>query len=328
MIYVKHLSKIYKTAVKKPGLLASITSIFNRTYKQIHAVENISFDIEQGELIGFIGPNGAGKTTTLKMLSGLLRPSKGELSVLGFTPSDRKSNFLKQISLVMGQKNQLWWDLPTIESFNLNADIYEIDQTEYKKRLSELVDLFGIQHVLHQPVRNLSLGERMKCEFVASLLHTPKILFLDEPTIGLDVTMQKQMRAFIRQYNQKYHATILLTSHYMDDVMEICKRVIIINHGSLVFDGTLSDIVKKYANYKILEPIFNSPVTKDELSIIGKVVEFNYPKAVITIPQDQVSQKAALLLEKYTIDDLDINEPKLEDIIPQILSQNPFEQTL
>ena len=261
-ISVQKLSKHFKIHKKQPGLAGSVKALFSREYRTIEAVNDINFEISQGELVGFIGPNGAGKTTTLKMLSGLLYPTGGQAKVLGYTPHERKNDFLKQISLVMGQKNQLWWDLPAIETFNLNKEIYEIQDDVYKNVLDELVEMLDVKDVIHQQVRKLSLGQRMKCELIASLIHTPKVLFLDEPTIGLDVVMQKRVREFIKEYNRKYQATVILTSHYMDDVKEICKRVIMINEGKLVFDGRLDELIKQYADYKILTFIFNKEVKR------------------------------------------------------------------
>lgn len=321
MILVKNLSKQYKVQKKKEGLKESIKGLFKREYKNIEAVKNITFNINQGELVGFIGPNGAGKTTTLKMLSGILHPSSGSSTVLGFIPYERKEEYLKQISLVMGQKNQLWWDLPAIETLSLNKDIYEVDEKKYKETVCELSELLEIKGVLEQPVRNLSLGERMKCELMAALIHGPKVLFLDEPTIGLDIVMQKKVREFIKEYNKKFNATVILTSHYMDDVREICNRIIIIDHGQIIFDGQITDLIKQYANYKILIPIFNSKVSREELNNMGTVVEFSYPKAVINVPSNKVSQKAAELLKRFDIDDLDINEPELEDIVTMLFKK-------
>ena len=315
MITVSSVSKTYTIPQKKEGLRESIKSLFHRSYTLIHAVKHISFTIKQGELVGFIGPNGAGKTTTLKMLSGLLHPSEGKIDVLGFFPADRDERYLQQMSMVMGQRNQLWWDLPAIETFLLHRDIYEIPDSDFNQTLNELADLLQVNDILRQPVKNMSLGQRMKCEFIGSLLHRPKIVFLDEPTIGLDVVTQRKVRGFIKEYNKKYNATVILTSHYMDDVKEVCDRLIIINDGSLLFDGVLSAFVKQYANHKILIPVFNSKVTKDELQQFGVVTEFDYPRAVITIPHDKVSKIASELLASYDIEDLDINEPKLEDII-------------
>ena len=315
MISIKSVSKTYTVHQKTEGLMASIKSLFKRSYKLIPAVKNISISIKQGELVGFIGPNGAGKTTTLKLLSGLLHPTEGEINVLGFSPSDRNEKYLQQISLIMGQRNQLWWDLPAIETFLLFKDIYEVSETDFTQTLNELSELLQVKDILRQPVKNMSLGQRMKCEFIGSLIHKPKILFLDEPTIGLDVVTQRKVREFIKEYNSRHNATIILTSHYMDDVKEVCKRLIIINHGSLLFDGDLDVFVKQYANHKILVPIFNSKVTKEDLQRFGTVTDFEYPRAVITIPHDKISKIASELLAAYDIDDLDINEPQLEDII-------------
>jgi ABC-2 type transport system ATP-binding protein len=314
-IKVENLSKTFKVQEKEPGFKGSLKSLVKRKYKYVEAVKNVSFDIAQGELIGFIGPNGAGKTTTLKMLSGLLYPSEGTVSVLDYTPQQRKHEFLKSISLVMGQKNQLWWDLPAIEAFNLNKEIYEIDDARYKEVLDELIELLEVGDIINQQVRRLSLGQRMKCELIASLLHTPKVLFLDEPTIGLDVVMQKKIREFIKEYNKKHNATVILTSHYMDDVKEICDRIIMINTGTKVFDGSLDALIKEHADYKILVPIFYSQVSRKELEQFGDVVDYNFPKVVINVPRKEASQRASELLNRYDIDDLDINEPRLEDII-------------
>ncbi|MFH1896133.1 MAG: ABC transporter ATP-binding protein, partial [bacterium] len=252
VIQVSKLKKYYKIHKKEPGLKGSVESLFKRKYETVKAVNDVSFTIRQGELVGFIGPNGAGKTTTLKVLSGLLYPDGGVTRVLGYDPYKRQKEFQKQFSLVMGQKNQLWWDLPAYESFVLNKEIYEVSDADFKKRLDELVKLLDVKDVLKVQVRKLSLGQRMKCELIAALLHAPKVLFLDEPTIGLDVVAQKNMREFIREYNQRYQATIILTSHYMGDVKELCQRVVIIDKGGLGFDGQLADVINKYADHKVL----------------------------------------------------------------------------
>lgn len=314
-IEVNNLSKTFKVHKKEEGLRGSIKAIFKREYKDIKAVQNVSFEIEQGELVGFIGPNGAGKTTTLKMLSGLLYPSGGSAKVLGYTPHERNNEFLKKISLVMGQKNQLWWDLPAIETFNLNKEIYEVSDSKYKNVLDELVEMLDVGDVIHQQVRKLSLGQRMKCELIASLIHTPKVLFLDEPTIGLDVVMQKRVREFIKDYNKKYDATVILTSHYMDDVKEICKRVIMINAGKVVFDGKLDDLIKEYADYKILTFVFSGNVKKKDFEEYGEIVEYDPLKVVLNVGRENTSKAAAKILQVHEVDDLNISEPKLEDII-------------
>ena len=250
IISVKHLSKYYQVHQKEPGLGGSIKSLFNRKYYDVKAVDDVSFDIEEGELIGFIGPNGAGKTTTLKTLSGLLYPTKGEVSVLGYTPWKRQPEFQKQFALVMGQKNQLWWDLPAIESFILNREIYEVPKAQYEETLEELSTLLEVKDLLKVQVRKLSLGERMKMELIAALIHSPKVLFLDEPTIGLDVVAQKKMRDFIKAYNIKYKSTIILTSHYIADVRTLCKRIIIIDKGRIIYDDSFDKLVEKYASHK------------------------------------------------------------------------------
>lgn len=320
VISIDHLSKFYRIHQKEPGLAGSLKSLFNRKYYDAKAVDDISFSINEGELIGFIGPNGAGKTTTLKCLSGLLYPTSGKVEVLGYTPFERKHPFLKQISLVMGQKNQLWWDLPATDSFLLNKEIYEISDFEYKKTLDELTELLDVKDILQVQVRKLSLGQRMKCELIAALIHNPKILFLDEPTIGLDVVMQQKLRDFIKEYNKRHDATILLTSHYMKDVEQLCKRIIIIDHGKILYDGALSDIVKKYVKNKTLSVVFEKPVSKEKLSRLGEVLEFEETSATISVPREKTSHIAAKLLEKFPVDDLNIEEANIEEIIRDVFS--------
>ncbi|MBI5122750.1 ATP-binding cassette domain-containing protein [Candidatus Roizmanbacteria bacterium] len=295
-------------------------SLFNRKYYDAKAVDDISFSIDEGELIGFIGPNGAGKTTTLKCLSGLLYPTSGEVSVLGFTPFQRKHAFLKQISLVMGQKNQLWWDLPAIDSFLLNKEIYEISDSDYKKTLDEMTELLDVKDILQVQVRKLSLGQRMKCELIAALIHKPKVLFLDEPTIGLDVVMQQKLRDFVKEYNTRYKATILLTSHYMKDVEQLCERVIIIDHGKVLYDGSLDSIVKKYAKHKSISVVFEKEVPREKLEKLGKIEDMEGNKVVISVPRDKSSYVAATLLEDFPVEDLNIEEPNIEEIIRDVFS--------
>jgi ABC-2 type transport system ATP-binding protein len=320
IISVDKLKKYYKVHQKEPGLSGSMRSLFNRKYYDVKAVDGVSFEINEGELIGFIGPNGAGKTTTLKVLSGLLYPSSGQVSVLGYTPWERKPAFQKQFSLVMGQKNQLWWDLPAIESFILNKEIYEVPDSQYKKTLNELVELLDVEDFLKVQVRKLSLGQRMKMELIAALIHSPKILFLDEPTIGLDVVMQKKMRDFVKEYNKQYNATIILTSHYMDDVKELCKRVVIIDKGKILFDGALDEIIKKFANHKLLTVVFSKKVDQQELKQIGLIKEWDFPKVVLTVKRASASLAAAELLQKFPIADLNIEEPQIEDIIREVFT--------
>lgn len=320
VIEVQKLKKYFQVHKKEPGLVGSLKSLFIRKYEEVKAVDDISFTIGEGELVGFIGPNGAGKTTTLKCLSGLLYPTSGFVSVLGFIPFHRKSEFLQQISLVMGQKNQLWWDLPPLETFELNKEIYEIPEEKYKQNLSELVKLLEVEDVLKIQVRKLSLGQRMKCELIAALLHSPKVLFLDEPTIGLDVVMQKKIRDFIKEYNQRYKATIILTSHYMGDVKELCKRVIIIDKGKLVFDGPLSEITQKYANHKLISVVLRKEADEEKVKLIGRIKEFNYPKIVYFVHRGKVSQTTAKILEELPVVDLNVEEPPIEDIIRELFT--------
>lgn len=318
VVRISHLTKIFKVAQKDPGFGGTLRSFFKRTYRQVEAVKDVSFNIEEGELVGFIGPNGAGKTTTLKCLSGLLYPSGGHISVLGYTPFNRKKDYLKQISLVMGQKNQLWWDLPAIDTFLLNKEIYEISDQDFQLTLDELVSLLDVSDILKTQVRKLSLGQRMKMELIAALIHKPKVLFLDEPTIGLDVIMQQKMRDFIREYNRRYHSTIILTSHYMDDVKELCKRVIIIDHGRILYDGLLENIVKKFATHKYLTIIFEKDIDPKKLSEIGEIKQYQFPNAVISVARDKSNSAAAHLLEKFPVADLNIEEAEIEDIIRKV----------
>ncbi|OGD85868.1 ABC transporter [Candidatus Curtissbacteria bacterium RBG_16_39_7] len=314
-ISVEHLAKYYRVYQKTPGVLGTLKALFSRKYYDVKAVDDVSFSIDEGELVGCIGPNGAGKTTTLKILSGLLYPTKGKVSVLGFVPWERKENFQKQLALVMGQKNQLWWDLPAIESFVLNKEIYEVPDQKYKKIMGELTEMLDIKDLLNVQVKKLSLGERMKAELVAALLHEPKILFLDEPTIGLDVVAQKKMRDFIKNYREKYKATIILTSHYMGDVKELCQRVIIIDLGRIVFDGKLDELVARYADHKVITCLFERPVDRENLEGFGKIDSFEPLKVSIQVERPQVSQVSGELLSNFPIADLTIEEPPIEEII-------------
>jgi len=320
VIQVKNLTKYYQVHQKEPGFSGSLKSLFKRKYYDAKAVDDISFAIDEGELIGFIGPNGAGKTTTLKCLTGLLYPTGGKVSVLGYTPFERRHAYLKQISLVMGQKNQLWWDLPAIDSFLLNKEIYQIPDTQYKKTIDELSALLDVEDILQVQVRKLSLGQRMKCELIAALIHNPKILFLDEPTIGLDVVMQQKLREFVKAYNQKYNATIILTSHYMKDVEELCKRIIIIDHGKILYDGKLESIVKKYAKNKSITVIFDKPVALEKVKNLGHLLSFEPTKVVLSIPRDKSNRVASRLLEGFPVEDINIEEPNIEEIIRDVFS--------
>lgn len=322
VIQVSNLKKYYRVFHKEPGLAGSVKSLFKRKYEDVRAVNDISFSIGEGELVGFIGPNGAGKTTTLKVLSGLLYPTGGKVSVLGYTPFDRRSGFQKQFSLVMGQKNQLWWDLPALDSFMLNKEIYEIPRDRFDAILNDLVEMLDLAKILKIQVRKLSLGQRMKCELVAALLHNPKVLFLDEPTIGLDVVMQQKIRDFIKGYNQKYKATIILTSHYMDDVKELCDRVIIIDKGKIFFDGKLNEIIKKYADRKTLEVVFDRPMVKKDFATIraAEIKTFKPLRTVFTVKRAKVNAIAAELLKSFPVVDLNITESSIEDIIREVFT--------
>ena len=273
VIEVKGLTKRYRVHRRKEGLRAAIASLFRRRYEVVHAVEDLSFSIEPGERVGFLGPNGAGKTTTLKVLAGLLHPTAGRVLVAGHTPRDRARDFLKRITLVMGQKQQLLWDLPPVETFALNRAVYDIPRPRFDETLGELVALLDLAPIMNKPTRQLSLGERMKCELAAALLHQPEVLFLDEPTIGLDVSMQLTVREFIRRYNERHGATVLLTSHYMDDVAALCPRVVVIDKGLLLYDGRLSELVKAIRPEKRIVVGLWGPVGREVLERIGRVVE-------------------------------------------------------
>jgi len=323
VIEVKKLKKHFQVHQKEEGLRGSIKALFSRRYETVKAVDNISFKIKEGELVGFIGPNGAGKTTTLKCLSGLLYPTGGKISVLGFEPWRRKKDYLKQISLVMGQKNQLWWDLPPKETFLLNKEIYEIPEKDFENNLSELVELLEVKDILKVQTRKLSLGQRMKCELIAALLHRPKVLFLDEPTIGLDVMMQQKIRDFIKEYNRKFKASIVLTSHYMEDVKDLCKRVVIIDKGKLVFDGQLETVVKKLAKDKLLSIILSKRIKKEVLRKLGKVEikEFDFPKVVLSVERSLVPLVASEALRSLPVEDLNIEEPRIEEIIRRFFAE-------
>ncbi|HLD92426.1 MAG TPA: ATP-binding cassette domain-containing protein [Patescibacteria group bacterium] len=322
VIEVKNLKKYYQVYKKEPGIAGSIKSIFNRQYFDVKAINDVSFKINEGELVGFIGPNGAGKTTTLKTLSGLLYPSDGRINVLGINPSDRNPILQKQFSLIMGQKNQLWWDLPIWESLLLNKAIYEIPDDEFNQNINELTDLLDLKDYLHIQARKLSLGQRMKSELLVALLHTPKILFLDEPTIGLDVVAQKKMRDFIKEYNHKHNATILLTSHYMEDVKELCKRIIVIDKGKIIYDGSLEKIVSKYAKYKIIKIDFDNKPDIKKLEEIGEVKALDDFHAKIYVPREESIKRAIHLLEHFEITDFVVEELPIEEIIRQMFENS------
>jgi ABC-2 type transport system ATP-binding protein len=314
-IKVENLTRKFYQKNREEGFKGAIKSFLKPQYKDITAVKDISFEINEGELIGFIGPNGAGKTTTLKMLTGLIHPTSGTVKVMGYTPYERDYAYLKKIALVMGQKMQLLADIPAMECFLLNKDIYEIEDEPFKAVVKEVSELLEITHVLNVPVRNLSLGERMKCELLASLIHQPKVLFLDEPTIGLDIQSQKRLRLFLKELNRKFKTTIILTSHNMDDVEEVCDRLIVINHGELMYDGDRTTLIKSYADEKQLIIELKKPVEKALIEEYGKILDFNESNFTISVPRKDHTAIAADILKKFDVDNLDIAERSLEDII-------------
>ncbi|TAK04669.1 ATP-binding cassette domain-containing protein [Patescibacteria group bacterium] len=321
IISVKKLSKTYTSYRKQPGFLGSVKSLFSREKVLSEAVKGISFEIDKGEMVGFLGPNGAGKTTTLKMLSGILHPSGGEARMLGYTPWERKADFQKRFALVMGQKTQLWWDLPAMESFLLNKEIYGIPDARFKKTLDELTTMLDIAKLVDVPVRKLSLGERMKCELVAALLHNPEVLLLDEPTIGLDVTSQLAIREFLRRYNASSKTTVLLTSHYMEDVEALCERIIVINQGQKVYDGDLDELVHRTLTHKILTVTFTERVAKERFAGMGDVREHSPQRVVLHVPREQAKAVAARVLTELPTDDILIDEPPIEDVIRRVFAE-------
>jgi ABC-2 type transport system ATP-binding protein len=304
---------------RDPGLRAAAKALIRRKTRDVHAVEAISFEIEAGEVVGFLGPNGAGKTTTLKMLAGLLYPTSGEARVLGHVPSKREKDYLRRMTMVMGNRNQLQWDIPALDSFELYRAIYRLRREDYLAMRDELVELLDVGDLVRKPVRNLSLGERMKVEIVGSLLHRPQVLFLDEPTIGLDVTMQKRIRTFVAEYNKRHGATVLLTSHYMADVEALCKRVIVIHHGRILFDGALASLANEFAAYKTIGVLLEDGNAR--LDDYGEVVHRDGDRATLRVPKAETSRVAARLLSEHEVLDLTIEEPPIEDVIEMVFAQ-------
>ncbi len=321
-IEVQGLAKTYRVYQKREGLLASIGGLFRREYKQVHAVENIGFSIETGEMVAFLGPNGAGKTTTLKLLSGLIFPTAGEARVFGHVPWKRENIYRRRFSLVMGQKNQLWWDLPAQESFRLHKEIYHIEEGPFRERLDELTNLLEVVDLVGQPVRELSLGERMRMELIAALLHSPDILFLDEPTIGLDVVSQRRVQEFLKQYQASHSITVLLTSHYMKDVEALCKRAIIINEGHIIHDGPLAEVVDRFSHHKIVEFQFASNQIPGDLHRFGQVLETNPPRVKLEVVRNQIPGTLAEVLAHYDVEDVSVHERPLEEVIAEIFTNN------
>ncbi|MBI2502647.1 MAG: ATP-binding cassette domain-containing protein [Candidatus Latescibacteria bacterium] len=318
-IEVQQLHKTYEVPVREGGVRAALRSLVCKQVRTVEAVKSLSFAVEPGEIVGFLGPNGAGKTTTLKMLSGLLHPTAGQVQVLDYVPFARQRQFLRQITLVMGNRNQLVWDIPVADSFERNRAIYRLGRQEFRQTVDELVGLLDLGELLQKPVRNLSLGERMKCEVAAALLHRPRILFLDEPTIGLDVTMQRRIRAFIAEYNRRYQATVLLTSHYMADVEALCRRVVIIHHGQLLFDGELASLVQRFSPHKTIVV----DLEREELDLggYGEVVQREGGRVTLRVPKADTARVTARLLSEVPVVDLTVEDPQIEEVIEQVFSQ-------
>ena len=320
---VHGLTKAFRTYKKLPGFSGAVRGLFHRQYEQTFAVKDVTFNVDEGELVGFLGPNGAGKTTTLKMLAGLLHPTSGSARVLNYIPWERRDGYRRQFALLLGQKNQLWWDLPARESLELNARIYGIARDAFEKTVDELTSLLAVKDKLNVMVRELSLGERMKMELIAALLHQPKVLFLDEPTIGLDVVSQKTVREFLRDHNAKRKTTILLTSHYMADIQALCRRVIIIDHGTIFFDGQLNDIIDRFADFKVItiscEGSRDCPA--DSLAKYGEVVEQAAGTIKLKVKRDRVIPVCKALLDELPVTDIDIEEVPIEDIIRQLFAR-------
>ncbi len=318
-VQVDGLLKVFDVPEREAGLVAAAKGLVRRKTREVRAVDEISFSIEPGEVVGFLGPNGAGKTTTLKMLSGLLYPSGGIARVLGFEPSKRQRAFLSRITLVMGNRNQLQWDLPALDSYELNRAIYRIPRERFAPTRDELIELLDIGDLVRKPVRQLSLGERMKAEIVGALLHQPQVLFLDEPTIGLDVTMQKRIRAFVADYNARYEATVLLTSHYMADVEALCKRVVVIHHGRILYDGQLTGLADQFAAYKTIGVALENG--NADLSRYGEVIHTEGDWVTLRVPKAETSSVTARLLTEEQVLDLNVEDPPIEDVIELVFAQ-------
>ncbi len=326
IITVEGLSKIYNIAVKEAGIAGTLKHFWDRQYRQVAAVKDISLAIASGEMVGFLGPNGAGKTTTLKMLTGLIHPSSGRISVAGHIPFRRDRAFLQKITLVMGQKQQLIWDLPALDSLRMNAAVYDIPDKVFKQRLGELTEMLSLQDKLTQPMRKLSLGERMKAELLAALLHQPQVLFLDEPTLGLDVNAQANVREFLREYNDRYKATILLTSHYMADITALCKRVLLIHQGGLIYDGSLEGLHDDFAPYREVRVELSQPIhDREGLQKYGKILNIDGQAVCFLVPREDLTRVVSQILAEVEILDLSVNEPAIEEVIGQVFRAGSVE---
>jgi ABC-2 type transport system ATP-binding protein len=321
IIEIHGLVKTYRVYQKEEGLLAAMRGLFRRRHRNVYAVRGIDLDVKQGEFVAFLGPNGAGKTTTLKILSGVINPTSGEARVMGHVPWKRENAYRRRFALVMGQKNQLWWDLPAQESFRLHQQIYRIEPDQFRRTLDELTGLLDVRKLLGQPVRELSLGERMKMELTAALLHSPEVLFLDEPTIGLDVVAQHNIQQFLRHYQEARKITILLTSHYMKDVAALCRRVVIIAQGRIRYDGSLSGVIDEFSSYKVVTLLFAEDRPLDDLARWGEVIEANPPRAKIRVERSKVAETLSAILSRHAIADVAVEEPPLEEVIAEVFAQ-------
>ena len=325
-IQARSLTKEYRVYRKREGLVASIRGLFRREYRTVEAVRSVDFQIEEGEMVAFLGPNGAGKTTTLKLLSGLIYPTGGEATVLGYVPWKRENDYRRRFSLVMGQKNQLWWDLPAQESFRLHKEIYRIETGAFHRRIDELTDLLEVGELVGQPVRELSLGERMRMELIAALLHSPDVLLLDEPTIGLDVVSQRRVQEFLKHYQKEQGITVILTSHYMKDVEALCQRAIIINEGEIRHDGPLEEIVERFSQHKVIELQFSGTELPADLGQFGEVFDAQPPRAKIRVPRGEIPNILSRILNRYTVEDVSVQDRPLEEVIAELFASHRDER--
>ncbi|WP_340022733.1 ATP-binding cassette domain-containing protein [Paenibacillus sp. FSL K6-1096] len=321
IIAVKNVFKVYDIAKKDPGLLASIKSLFVKKTEKKIAVDNINFSINEGDFIGFIGPNGAGKTTTIKMLSGIIHPTEGSINVMGYVPHQLQNAFKKNFSITMGQKNQLWWDIPALDSFQLIKEIYEISNDNYNRTLQELTELLDVKHIINTPLRNLSLGERMKCELIGALLHEPKVLFLDEPTIGLDVSSRRRIREFLKYINKEKKVTVILTSHYLEDIEELCNRIIAISEGKIVYDGSLKLINKDLLNYRYVSFGYDHAETLESVEKYGKIIEKNDAHVRMMVDKKDLKELGKAIFSNDNIFDMTIEEVPLNDIFESLFNK-------
>lgn len=321
VIEIDGLSKSYRVYQKREGLGASLAGLFRREYRTVEAVRSISLRVERGEFVAFLGPNGAGKTTTLKLLSGVITPTAGTARVLGHIPWKRENAYRRRFALVMGQKNQLWWDLPAAESFRLHQQIYRIEPAQFERTRDELTAMLGVRHLLWQPVRELSLGERMKMELIAALLHSPEVLFLDEPTIGLDVVAQYAVQSFLRHYQQTRQITILLTSHYMKDVAALCRRVVVISRGQIIYDGSLSGIIDRFGGHKVISLAMSNGQCTSDMARYGEIVSVEPPRVKLRVERGVVPHVLAEILASHTVEDVSVEDPPLEQVIADMFTQ-------